>query len=125
MFNKSGIEFETEDEAGGEKLSLPFISFLMDDGLRIQLRAFCAKEYSSENVDFWFAVEQFRINNQHMSDSTDQKRLYEEGKKIFEDFIGAGSPREVNIPSGIASKIQVLPQDKIPSEFFDDAQSEI
>ena len=104
---------------------MSLISFLLDDGLRIQLRSFCKKEYSSENVDFWFAVEQFRSNHEHMNENNDGKRLYEEGKNIFEDFIGAGSPREVNIPSGIASKIQVLPKDEIPRNFFDEAQSEI
>ena len=111
-----------------EEVPLSLIKILKDDGLRIQLRAFCAKEYSSENVDFWVAVEQFRDRHQHLSENADPaelKRVYEQGKLIFNDFIGAGAPREVNIPSSIASKIQVLPKNSVPMNFFDDAQREV
>lgn len=53
-------------------------------------REFLRLEYSEENMLFWLAVEQ--LKGEH-----DERRMLEQVRLIYEDFISILSPREVSL----------------------------
>ena len=60
---------------------------------RNSFKMFLAKEFAEENLLFVEAVEKF--------DGSPQDERYDEGYKIFETFVKAGSPKEVNIDAHV------------------------
>ncbi|KAM4628976.1 regulator of G-protein signaling 5a [Polymixia lowei] len=53
-------------------------------------RSFLKSEFSEENIEFWVACEDFKKTKNPVKMAT-------KAKKIYEDFIQAEGPREVNI----------------------------
>uniref|UniRef100_H3BZW9 Regulator of G protein signaling 5a n=1 Tax=Tetraodon nigroviridis TaxID=99883 RepID=H3BZW9_TETNG len=53
-------------------------------------RSFLQSEFSDENIEFWMSCEEFKK-------SKDPVKMAAKAKKIYEDFIQAEGPREVNI----------------------------
>ena len=102
---------------------LQLIDVFLDDGLRSQLRNFCAKEYCTENIDFWVAVEEFRATSRRCSGDIVTRPL---GQNIYATFVQPGAHREVNLPSHIAQTIHAAAKEgSFFVEFFDEAQEEI
>ncbi|CAF98103.1 unnamed protein product, partial [Tetraodon nigroviridis] len=63
--------------------------FGLHDGLNA-FRSFLQSEFSDENIEFWMSCEEFKK-------SKDPVKMAAKAKKIYEDFIQAEGPREVNI----------------------------
>ncbi|KAG9351059.1 hypothetical protein JZ751_024949 [Albula glossodonta] len=59
------------------------------DGLAA-FRSFLRSEFSEENIEFWVACEDFKRTKSLM-------KMAAKAKKIYEDFIQAEGPKEVNI----------------------------
>ncbi|XP_051562745.1 regulator of G-protein signaling 5a [Myxocyprinus asiaticus] len=53
-------------------------------------RSFLRSEFSEENIEFWEACEDFKKTKSTLKMAT-------KAKKIYEDFIQTGGPKEVNI----------------------------
>uniref|UniRef100_A0A3Q3X0P4 RGS domain-containing protein n=1 Tax=Mola mola TaxID=94237 RepID=A0A3Q3X0P4_MOLML len=53
-------------------------------------RSFLQSEFSDENIEFWMSCEDFKKTK-------DPAKMAAKAKKIYEDFIQAEGPREVNI----------------------------
>ncbi|XP_076870894.1 regulator of G-protein signaling 5a [Brachyhypopomus gauderio] len=53
-------------------------------------RSFLRSEFSEENVEFWMACEDFKKTKAPLKMAT-------KARKIYEDFIQTGGPKEVNI----------------------------
>ena len=68
--------------------SLPSLSLLFPDGLCL-FRAFLVSEFSEENIAFYLACEDYQ--------ATKPSKMAAKAKKIYDQFIGADAPREVNI----------------------------
>ena len=50
-------------------------------------RAFLAREYSEENIEFWIACEDYR--------KARSSKLPHKARKIFDSFVAVRSPKEV------------------------------
>lgn len=57
------------------------------DGLAT-FRSFLTSEFSEENIEFWVACEDFKKTKS-------PQKLTAKAKKIYEDFIQTGGPKEV------------------------------
>lgn len=55
-------------------------------------RAFLAREYSEENVEFWIACEEYRSKNRS------KRQMVHKAKKIFDQFLAVRAPKEVRGP---------------------------
>jgi regulator of G-protein signaling 3/regulator of G-protein signaling len=79
-------------------------------------RAFLQREFSDENIEFWLAIEDYR--------KTRQNKITIKAQKIYNDFIVAQAPKEVNLDSltreGLVSKM-LTPN----ATTFDQAQKRI
>ncbi|CAF1029698.1 unnamed protein product [Brachionus calyciflorus] len=53
-------------------------------------RGFLKTEFSEENIEFWLECEEYKYMNKEI------KRMAK-SKKIYQDFVAIGSPREVNL----------------------------
>lgn len=53
-------------------------------------RSFLRSEFSEENIEFWIACEDFKKTKNPMKMAT-------KAKKIYEDFIQTGGPKEVGL----------------------------
>lgn len=69
------------------------LSFFSSDGLAT-FRNFLKSEYSDENIEFWLTCEDYKKIKSSF-------RMSSRAKKIYEQFIKAESPKEVN-PSFLA-----------------------
>lgn len=65
---------------------------LSTDGCAL-FRAFLAREYSEENIEFWIACEEYR--------KARSSKLHHKAKKIFDNFLAVRAPKEVR-PSFLA-----------------------
>ncbi|CAD5112807.1 DgyrCDS2017 [Dimorphilus gyrociliatus] len=97
MPNKNKKTKEKDDLQGEGQLSDPltwkksFDTLLHDkDGLE-QFRRFLTTEFSSENIEFWIACEEYREADKH--------ELKEKAERIYEDFIRERSHRQVILNS--------------------------
>lgn len=83
------------------------------------LRSFLAKEYATENIDFWNAVKMFKNMNSQGSfgvlivvvTQLDMDNVNASALSIFNTFIEKDAPNQINLPSHVTQKIvqQVLP----------------
>lgn len=68
--------------------TLPLMAFFYSvDGLAT-FKSFLRSEFSDENIEFWEACEDFKKTKSPMKMTT-------KAKKIYEDFIQTGGPKEV------------------------------
>ncbi|KAG1938567.1 regulator of G-protein signaling 4 isoform X2 [Pimephales promelas] len=89
-------------------------SFLSDG--RRAFASFLQSEYSQENIEFWVACEDFKQT------SVDKMNL--KAKMIFERYIDADSPSEVNLDS--ATREQARKNlERCDASCFEEAQSKI
>ena len=63
------------------------MSFVTIDGLAT-FRSFLRSEFSDENIEFWEACEDFKKTKTPL-------KMSAKAKKIYEDFIQTGGPKEV------------------------------
>ncbi|RWS20753.1 regulator of G protein signaling-like protein 1, partial [Leptotrombidium deliense] len=61
-------------------------------------KAFLAREFSAENIEFWLACEDYKM--------TRQSKLASKAKKIFDNFIAVRSPKEVNLASKVRDEVE-------------------
>ncbi|KAK7144853.1 hypothetical protein R3I94_011061 [Phoxinus phoxinus] len=86
-----------------------------DDGRRA-FASFLQSEYSQENIEFWVACEDFKQT------SVDKMNL--KAKMIFEQYVDADSPSEVNLDS--ATREQARKNlERCDASCFEEAQSKI
>ncbi|XP_063057288.1 regulator of G-protein signaling 5a [Engraulis encrasicolus] len=78
---------------------------------------FLRSEFSEENIEFWAACEDFKKTKNPMKMST-------KAKKIYEDFIQTGGPKEVNIDH-VTKDVTLRNLVDLSSATFDLAQSRI
>ncbi|KAH9526013.1 Regulator of G-protein signaling 3 [Dermatophagoides farinae] len=79
-------------------------------------RAFLCREFSDENIEFWLACEEYR--------KIRSSKLRHRAKKIFDNYVAVGSPREVNLDHQL--RMDVQKNLTTPSKFtFDEAQKKI
>ena len=101
---------------------------LHDRNLRNNLILFCEKEYSSENIEFWLAVESYRelfgSENQNFELLEHARML--KVQSILSMYIGSNAIKEVNIPATIKNALMKQVNDKIYDiDLFNTAQNEI
>lgn len=63
--------------------------FVYLDGIAL-FRGFLKTEFSEENIEFWLECEEYKYTSKEM------KRIAK-SKKIYQDFVAIGSPKEVNL----------------------------
>ncbi|XP_012689619.1 regulator of G-protein signaling 5a [Clupea harengus] len=80
-------------------------------------RSFLRSEFSEENIEFWVACEDFKKTNSPM-------KMANKARKIYEDFIQTGGPKEVNIDH-VTKDITLRNLVDLSSATFDVAQSRI
>ncbi|XP_030647086.1 regulator of G-protein signaling 5a isoform X3 [Chanos chanos] len=56
----------------------------------VTFKSFLRSEFSQENIEFWEACEEFKKTKSPL-------KMAAKAKKIYEDFIQTGGPKEVNI----------------------------
>lgn len=59
-------------------------------GGRTAFRDFLKSEFCEENLDFWLACQELKNIDR-------SKKLKQRAQRIYEEFIGDGSPRQVNL----------------------------
>ncbi|XP_028857499.1 regulator of G-protein signaling 5a [Denticeps clupeoides] len=80
-------------------------------------RSFLRSEFSEENIEFWTACEDFKKTKSTM-------KVANKAKKIYEDFIQTGGPKEVNIDH-FTKDVTLRNLVDLSSSTFDLAQSRI
>ncbi|XP_062853140.1 regulator of G-protein signaling 5a [Trichomycterus rosablanca] len=80
-------------------------------------RSFLRSEFSEENIEFWMACEDFKKTKSPLKMAT-------KAKKIYEDFIQTGGPKEVNIDH-FTKEVTLRNLVDLSSATFDLAQSRI
>uniref|UniRef100_A0A4W6FQ08 Regulator of G protein signaling 2 n=1 Tax=Lates calcarifer TaxID=8187 RepID=A0A4W6FQ08_LATCA len=73
-------------------------------------RDFMKSEYCEENLDFWFACQEFKTFDS-------QEELTRRAARIYEEFISAESPRQVNLDFYTRELISQSLQQPSPSCF--------
>lgn len=116
MWELDGNIIETPTERRVKKWSFCFEELLRDGaGLR-EFELFLEKEFSSENISFWLAVEDLK----GMSKSKVESKAHE----IYQEFLAKGAPKEINIDSK-TMEITVNNLTKPSRLTFDAAQNHI
>ncbi|KAA0712976.1 Regulator of G-protein signaling 4 [Triplophysa tibetana] len=74
-----------------QKWKTSFNYLIQNEHGRKAFSAFLQSEYSQENIEFWEACEEFK--------QTSEDKMKLKGGKIFEQYVEADSPNEVNLDS--------------------------
>lgn len=77
-------------------------------------RTFLKSEYSDENIEFWLTCEDYKK-------LTSSHKMSSRAKKIFEQFVKAESPKEINIDYHTREEIKRNAR-RPTAQCFDDAQ---
>jgi len=111
----TGVELNTKRLTRAPSLEL----FLRDPNERTQFKKFLSQEFCAENIQFWEAVNQFKLMD------PDQRALA--ANKIIKQFIGSKARTPINIPGASIEKILKAIEDQpIPNEdFFDEAKRQV
>ncbi|GMR32737.1 hypothetical protein PMAYCL1PPCAC_02932 [Pristionchus mayeri] len=80
---------------------------------------FLNKEFSSENIEFWTACEEFK----KMKDG--KKSTTEKANEIYRKFVAEGSPREVNLDSDTRAATKAAMESGCRTDMFTLAQGKI
>uniref|UniRef100_A0A4W6FNJ9 Regulator of G protein signaling 2 n=1 Tax=Lates calcarifer TaxID=8187 RepID=A0A4W6FNJ9_LATCA len=86
-----------------------FMFSCVTDGQKA-FRDFMKSEYCEENLDFWFACQEFKTFDS-------QEELTRRAARIYEEFISAESPRQVNLDFYTRELISQSLQQPSPSCF--------
>lgn len=88
------------------------------------LKHFFDKELSSENLEFWLAVDDFRLGGVPEKRDADPAAIKERAMFIWATYLQDGADREVNLSNEVKEKISAALG--APTRvIFDDAQAEI
>lgn len=60
-------------------------------------KAFLAREYSQENIEFWIACEEFK--------KVRPAKMPSKARKIYDDFVAVKSPKEINLDPNLRTNI--------------------
>lgn len=105
-----------DEESSSSTISTPFIKTVLDDpALLDALRKFCARERSSENLEFWIAVNEFRKEEDPF-----KRRKY--AQSLCSEYIDRSGGNALNIDDTLARKIRKRLQDTsviVPPTIFD------
>jgi len=94
-----------------------FILSVIVDGSALY-RAFLLREFSNENLEFWVAVEEYRLLK--------PQKMANKAQQVYNDFIAIQAPKEVNLDSETRSVTQANVQsNKSDPHAFDRAQRRI
>ncbi|GMR33410.1 hypothetical protein PMAYCL1PPCAC_03605, partial [Pristionchus mayeri] len=80
---------------------------------------FLEKEFSSENIEFWTACEEYK----KMKDG--KKSKSEKANEIYREFVAEDSPREVNVDSATRAATKAAMESECGMDTFDLAQGKI
>lgn len=61
---------------------------MITDGAALY-RAFLLREFSNENLEFWMAVEEYKVLK--------PQKMPNKAQKVYNDFIAVQAPKEVSI----------------------------
>jgi len=104
--------------------------FLQQTEWRLAFRGFLEKEFSEENLDFWWRVEQLKLRYNSVCPIRSQE-LIKEALEIYRTFIPESSHHAINIPSDIRDTLKSIFEDsfRFPNGInqwtFDDAYENI
>ena len=93
-----------------------------DEYMSQMLLAYLEKEYAHESYVFYKNVEVFKKKFSQDLDVSKSR-----AKKMYEQFVKEGGADQINIPSGMVSKITAAMEgsEKLTPEVFDDAAKEV
>lgn len=99
-----------------EKWKTSFSNLISSDVGRAAFAAFLKSEFSQENIEFWVACEDFK--------KTPLEQMPAKAKKIFQQYVDADSPNEVNLDSSTREETR-RNLEKSDASCFEEAQSKI
>uniref|UniRef100_A0A2I4C7A7 Regulator of G-protein signaling 4 n=1 Tax=Austrofundulus limnaeus TaxID=52670 RepID=A0A2I4C7A7_AUSLI len=104
------------DPADLEKWKESFSHVMSNEVGRTVFTTFLKSEFSQENVDFWIACEDYK--------NTPPSKAATKAKQIYQQFVEADAPNEVNLDAVTREKTRQEVEDGSPS-CFDEAQKMI
>ncbi|XP_059200392.1 regulator of G-protein signaling 21-like isoform X2 [Centropristis striata] len=105
--NSKRIQETNETSLLGESLE----TLLSQKCGQIAFRDFLKSEFCEENLDFWLACQEFKTSEHSLEELTRR------AASIYEEFIGAESPRQVNLDFYTTKAISQSLQQPSPSCF--------
>ncbi|XP_038571045.1 regulator of G-protein signaling 21 [Micropterus salmoides] len=99
------------------KLHPTLEKLLRDKKYLVAFRTFLQSEFSEENIEFWLACEDFKLN-------TSPDNLCWKAKEIYQEFIQPTACREINVDHYIREKIKTS-LEKPSLSCFDEAQKHV
>ncbi|KAF4112289.1 regulator of G-protein signaling 4 [Onychostoma macrolepis] len=99
-----------------EKWKTSFNNLIKNEGGRKAFTSFLQSEYSQENIEFWEACADFK--------QTSVDKMNVNAKKIFERYVEANSPSEVNLDSA-TRELTRKNLERCDASCFEEAQSKI
>ncbi|KAM4738980.1 regulator of G-protein signaling 4 [Anableps anableps] len=104
------------DAAEVEKWKESFSHVMSSEMGRMVFTSFLKSEFSQENADFWIACEDYK--------KTQPSKLTTKAKKIYQQYVQADAPNEVNLNAATREKTRQEIESGSPS-CFDEAQKMI
>ncbi|XP_043098778.1 regulator of G-protein signaling 4 [Puntigrus tetrazona] len=99
-----------------ERWKTSFNNLIKNEDGRKAFTSFLQSEYSQENIEFWEACEDFK--------QTSVEKINVKARKIFEQYVDADSPREVNLDSA-TRELTRKNLERCDVSCFEEAQSKI
>ncbi|KAL1450837.1 hypothetical protein WDU94_003152 [Cyamophila willieti] len=112
LLNSPLVEVPTERRVRRWALSIE--DLIKDPTGLAEFTTYLRKEYSHENIRFWLMVNELRRSS--------QSKIANKVKDIFDEFLAAGAPCEINIDGRTMERTQT--ELKTPSRFTYDAAAE-
>jgi CRP-like cAMP-binding protein len=105
-----------------EDYNIPLRYLIHNPILQKFLKDFMAIEKSVENINFWLAAKNFRLN-----ENKDQDDIRKDAERICEQFIGPDASSEVNVIESTKKEIMqaLKPQSNVTRELFQKAEEEV
>jgi len=117
--SKRSASYPGPFDSDGRKTALTplqFQEFLSDKANGALFRAFLEKEYSQENIEFWYEIESFK--------KLKSKKQQKKAKTIYEKYIEVNAPSELNISARHRKQAQSKMESGDPT-MFDEIQLEV
>jgi len=87
-----------------------FVFFLQQTDWRMAFRGYLEKEFSQENLDFWWRVEQLKCRFSSVCPIRSQD-LIKDAVEIYKYFIAEASDHSINIPSNTRESLKSIFED--------------
>ena len=77
------------------------------------LKEFAAKEYSTENVTYWAAMQEYKLHcrSSFVKSSAQGSKLKRLGSAIIKQYLCDGAPEQLNVPSDVLQAFKQAPPD--------------